>query len=140
MKFSIKLGVVVVVLVIGVMVNGSLLPNRPFHGDSQTALAFTKTEPYDFGFLEFSEHGNLFHRHIFEQLLEEIAAVQKAGPTAIVVFVHGWHHNADSVDSNVLAFKDLLAEMAKTDVGPFREHRVSECTSAGEGPVSRCLC
>ena len=100
------------------------VPNRPNYERLESAATFDKTKPFDFGILEYSDHGNLFNRQIFDELMQEIERTQLTQPTAIVIFVHGWHHNSDASDANLVAFKDLLLRLAAPDGGPFRDHRV----------------
>lgn len=110
--------------VVAISLTGCIQPNRPHQQLVNTALSFDEEKQYDFGFLEYSEHGNLFNRRIYDELLKHIEIRQKTYSTALVVFVHGWHHNAASTDTNVIAFNKLLSEMAALEIGPFRDHRV----------------
>ncbi len=69
---------------------------------------------FDLAFVEFTERGNVFKRSHMNQVLEyaEELAETDTG-TAVVVFVHGWKHNAKATDDNVLDFRWLLQKTAK---------------------------
>lgn len=69
-----------------------------------------KTPDYDIAFIEFSERGNLMRRERLDQLLRYVDA-QESG-AAIVVFVHGWKHNAHEEDLDVAKFRRALRSLA----------------------------
>lgn len=84
-------------------------------------------ETYDLAFVEFTERGNIFDRDQMEMVLEHVR--QSANPqrgaahegVLVVVFVHGWKHNASPDDSNVRDFRDLLRKAARLDAGGRRK-------------------
>ena len=63
-------------------------------------------ENYDLTFIEFTERGNLFDRSKANQVYKHISekANQPQG-AAVIVFVHGWKHNAKYDDTNIKDFK-----------------------------------
>lgn len=75
---------------------------------------------YELAFVEFTERGNVFRRDCTEHVLDLIEKRAGAGDTAVVVFVHGWRHNARSDDQNVVCFKQLLKSFAKGEVDDAR--------------------
>ncbi|WKC36731.1 hypothetical protein QYM18_20070 [Ectopseudomonas chengduensis] len=59
-------------------------------------------------FVEFDEHGNAESREQFNKgLTAAKAAAQKNG--VVVVYIHGWHHNAAVGDTDIANFHKLLA-------------------------------
>ena len=64
---------------------------------------------YDLAFLELSERGNLFHR---ERLFELVEHVEQQSKTLMIVFVHGWKHNARESDGNVQSIRRLLHNLS----------------------------
>jgi hypothetical protein len=74
-------------------------------------------ERYDeflLGFVEFDDQGKFWNKDLQLTALDKIGddpAIQASGAT-ILVFVHGWKHNADVCDSNVEAFRDVLLELS----------------------------
>ncbi len=100
-------------------------PNASYYPGPGEALSFDPDEAFDLAILEYSEHGNLFRRDAFDETLTQLENLHQDGrPTAIVVFVHGWHHNAAPDDTNLQSFKAMLGQFADRDIGPFPEQRV----------------
>lgn len=69
------------------------------------------------GYFEFDNNGVAFDEKLHKYLLNKIAAESESSdkPLLIVVFIHGWFHNAANDDSNVVAFKQLLSEIQKDE-------------------------
>jgi len=65
----------------------------------------------------------------FGQLDEIYRANQKNG-LSLVLFIHGWHHNADAKDENVTQFRLLLRDLAIFERG----RQLSERGAEGSGP------
>ncbi|ADQ85716.1 hypothetical protein [Methylovorus sp. MP688] len=86
-------------------------PTTP-HTDAQTISPADSN--YYLGVVEFDEYGNLFNRRQLEDLMAQLALKDaEEGPPLIVVFTHGWHHNAGKQDGNLLSFaNDTLSEIA----------------------------
>jgi hypothetical protein len=94
--------------------------------------------PYaDLFFVEFDDQGLLYpsdgrefgraSRHI-DALMAGLESLAKMGGLSIVVYVHGWKHNAQAADPDVERFRQLLAdacliEQAKAKEGG-KQHRV----------------
>lgn len=89
-------------------------------------------EHYDLLFVEFDDQGwmqgALNQRRpgdkdhldmLFEDLERTYRRLGAEGQgISLVVFVHGWHHNADVMDQNVHAFRRLLREIAISEDNP----------------------
>ncbi|WP_347260255.1 hypothetical protein [Rudaea sp.] len=82
---------------------------------------------YALHFVEFDDQGELFpgtgqHAPAVSQMEAFLARVRSEGeadaatskirPVSVIVFVHGWKHNAQSSDSNVRWFRAMLARLA----------------------------
>src|SRR5712692_1184401 len=65
----------------------------------------------------------------FGQLEQIYRANQKNG-LSLVLFIHGWHHNADARDKNVTEFRLLLRDLAIFEGG----RQLSERNAEGSGP------
>ena len=63
-------------------------------------------------FVEFDEFGNFFSRKQLSDALGRAKTASQAGST-ILVFVHGWHHDARPGDSNVRSFNELVSKVRK---------------------------
>ena len=72
-----------------------------------------KSVEFDLAFVEFTERGNLFDPRKSEEVVNYIKeATESPGGAIILVFTHGWKHNASVTDSNVASFRKLLAKTA----------------------------
>ncbi|MBL4673033.1 MAG: hypothetical protein JKX81_12305 [Arenicella sp.] len=72
---------------------------------------------YDLGFIEFTERGNLYDRSSSQRVLSYIKRqAETEQGAAVFVFVHGWKHNADYDDSNVVQFRKFLSRAAENSV------------------------
>lgn len=72
----------------------------------------------EIAFIEFDKEGELFNTPTALRTLEGIkAANQAAGPNGVllVVFIHGWNHNAHPGDGNVKQFQDFLQAVASDE-------------------------
>jgi hypothetical protein len=86
---------------------------------------------FDLAFVEFTERGNVFNRENMKKVLarvDELATVKNSDDlpsppsksetpgVLVVVFVHGWRHNADVDDGNVQSFRGLLEKVSNPAV------------------------
>lgn len=67
---------------------------------------------YDLAFAEYTERGNAFNSNWINNVLEKIRAREKEQGVVVVTFIHGWKHNAEESDPNLLDFKQSLASIA----------------------------
>lgn len=96
--------------------------NSPFRPSGTAACdhwspcgeAYEVNDGYDLAFFEYSERGHDFNPAQTSVLLKKIKDSSDAGDIALVVFVHGWKHNASPEDENVLSFKKALARIVKS--------------------------
>lgn len=72
----------------------------------------TKPVPFSVNFVEVDEQGVLADRAQAESALAA-AGKEEAEGSYVVVFVHGWHHNAGSQDANVNGFYSALAAVSR---------------------------
>ncbi|MEW8245381.1 MAG: hypothetical protein AB2768_05070, partial [Candidatus Thiodiazotropha endolucinida] len=63
---------------------------------------------YDLAFAEFTERGNAFNDDWIKQVLAKIGERQRTQGVVTIVFIHGWKHNADESDDNLINFKKNL--------------------------------
>jgi hypothetical protein len=80
-----------------------------------------KHSDYDIGFVEFTDRGNVFDREHMNAVLRHVAS-QAASPkgAAVVVFIHGWKHNAAPADRNLQSFRKMLEDAARIKVNGER--------------------
>src|SRR5665213_1811935 len=68
---------------------------------------------YTVGYVELDDQGWLFNRKQIDAITTEFSEEAKTNGLLMVVFVHGWKHNASSDDDNVSMFhKNILAPLA----------------------------
>jgi len=99
---------------------GGCVANAPFRTEDGAACEHWKGcgsfyeihDKYDLGFVEYSERGNDFNPGQTTTLVNKITQASNAGNVALVIFVHGWKHNASTQDSNVESFKEALEHLA----------------------------
>lgn len=73
------------------------------------------SQPVLVGYVEFDDQGYLREPASKDRLMEQIRAINRERPVLMVVFAHGWKHNAAPDDGNVEAFGQFLGNIAKAD-------------------------
>jgi hypothetical protein len=63
---------------------------------------------YSLGVVEFDDQGWYHSRVQAQNVFDHVAALARREPTIIVVFIHGWHHNACASDGNLACFRATL--------------------------------
>jgi len=84
---------------------------EPHDCEARTNSAHTENFPnYAISYLEFSERGNLFDPAVRGEVLDSLREeLDEPEGVLVVVFVHGWKHNAAPDDKNVIQFRKALA-------------------------------
>jgi hypothetical protein len=67
---------------------------------------------YEVGFVEFDDQGRMLSPNQFNYLMEQIEHRSKTDDVSIVVYVHGWHHDASDEDEDVKRFHDILEALS----------------------------
>ncbi len=75
-------------------------------------VAVNKPVPFSMNFVEIDEQGMPANRAQAEAALA-VASNAETDGSYVIVFVHGWHHNASSGDANVRGFYDALALVSR---------------------------
>ncbi|HEY4069049.1 MAG TPA: hypothetical protein VGM74_19235 [Burkholderiaceae bacterium] len=84
--------------------------------------------PYSLKVVQADDYGSFWDRSVAESVLNDLEAQSKRTNTIIVVFIHGWHHNAKPDDPNLGRFKQVLAELHKVLDTPERARIRQELT------------
>ena len=82
-------------------------------GSECTQSYYQQYEDYDLAFVEFSERGNVFSGDYQSDVLSSIRSKASEDGVVLVVFIHGWKHNADESDENLLDFKASLQTVSR---------------------------
>jgi hypothetical protein len=68
--------------------------------------------------LEFNENGRLADPNQLDSAEATIRAVAaRQEPLVLVLFIHGWHHNAKATDDNLMSFENVLAQVTERTSG-----------------------
>ena len=73
----------------------------------------TGTKDYQIRIVQSDDFGSLWKRDDAEEALNLVETVSKENDTVVLLFIHGWHHNADSQDDNLLQFKCKVREVSQ---------------------------
>ena len=116
---------------------GCTTSNTPFHNIKPLANIcdesiknechksyYQKHPEYDIAFAEYTERGNEFNTQWIDDILTRIERHEKESGVVIVVFVHGWKHNANEEDSNLRDFKKALSTIASSPNSPLNNRRL----------------
>ncbi len=71
-----------------------------------------RTPKYLLGFVEFDDLGWFWNRNQKEAVVQAVEDAARSQDLVVVVFAHGWNHNASVNDSNVREFREILARLA----------------------------
>ncbi len=114
-----------ILLILGVCLLTACTGNTPIRDDKVTTCdkvescsnSYYEQHPnYEIGFVEYSERGNDFAPARTQKLLDRLEKYSASGKLAMVVFIHGWKHNAEQKDPNVTSFTKALANLSKSGV------------------------
>jgi len=89
-----------------------IMPNA----QHQTFHGFMSGAPYELAIVEFDDQGRCYDRGQMDAVAERVDSLapadkpEQAQDVILVVFVHGWKHDARSDDENLSAFRVLLNE------------------------------
>jgi pimeloyl-ACP methyl ester carboxylesterase len=88
-------------------------PNQSSPSEKRTVSA---DRSYQLSFIEFDERGDFWDRRQLGRAAEAIAK-HKSKPVLVVIFIHGWHNNADdrNPSGDVPTFRCLLSQLAVSD-------------------------
>ena len=79
--------------------------------------------PFALGFVEFDDQGRPFDGRQEKAIFDYMADTARTKPLAIVTFVHGWQHNAEASDGNVVQFRQLLGALARYEASQSEGRR-----------------
>jgi hypothetical protein len=89
-----------------------IMPNT----QHQTFHGFMTGAPYELAVVEFDDQGRCYDRGQMDAVAQRLEALAPNDPrqggqdVILVVFVHGWQHDARSDDDNLTAFRALLSK------------------------------
>lgn len=89
---------------------------------------------YLLGIAEFDDQGEPWSPAQINSLVPRISQTVGNRPLLVVVFAHGWFHDADARDSNLLIFNQLLGYLQQQEGVYARDSRKPEATTGGNTP------
>lgn len=99
---------VVLLVVLALSIWSTRIPDMPYH---QVTPELSQS---DFHVIEFNDNGEM---HLPGQYQALKARLAKTPGAELLIFIHGWHHNAAPTDDNFVAFQRFHREMAKSHPG-----------------------
>ncbi|HUS34039.1 MAG TPA: hypothetical protein VM680_01685 [Verrucomicrobiae bacterium] len=111
--------IAMVALWVGLLVGCA--PNRPYRTYPRELGAAHAKPPseqierapdYSLGFVEFDDQGALWNPRQLDAVVGHLHDIATNEPVLLVVFVHGWKHNASEHDGNVETFRRTLSGLA----------------------------
>lgn len=96
----------------------------------------THEASYDLHVVQVDDFGSLWQVDAAQEALAAVDERRRQTNTLVVVFIHGWHHNAQADDTNLRDFKDALTKLAELLDSPERRERRKQVT--GE-PTTRVV-
>ena len=85
------------------------------HGAECRTNSIEVTPDYLLSFVEFDDQGWLWDRNQMNAVLDRFSTEDSTNGLLMLVFVHGWKHNADWDDDNVAMFRTNLTELAEME-------------------------
>lgn len=84
---------------------------------SQNSASYTSSDgshPYSYSlsFVELNNEGHFVEPSQVDRLLTDLQAKVSQADTTILLYVHGWNHNASTDDTNVACFEEMLKATA----------------------------
>ena len=81
--------------------------------DACKKSSLEETDSYLLGFVEFDDQGWLWDRKQADTLIDRLVGKDALESGLImVVYVHGWRHNASFADDNVVSFRETLQRIS----------------------------
>jgi hypothetical protein len=100
-----------------------VLPNKAH----QDAGGFKPAKTYELAIVEFDDQGRCYNRQQMEDVADRLDEMRtKQEDVILLVFVHGWKHNAETNDPNLVSFCDVLARTARHE---------AKCATGAPRPV-----
>lgn len=87
--------------------NSCLQENK--HLDSCNSKYIERTDGYSLGFVEIDDKGWFWDENQLSAIVQEI---EKHDDVLLLVYAHGWKHNADNGDRDVKRMRDTLKQLA----------------------------
>jgi hypothetical protein len=106
---------------------GCAMFNKPYVQDSQK---YQVQPDFELHVVQSDDYGSFWDVKQAQATLDRVEASSKDGNTLVVLFIHGWHHNADPTDKNLQQSIEALNELkALLNTPERRKLRQKQTTS-----------
>lgn len=116
----------IIILCATILLTGCSLYHHPFN----TAKSVVTSSAYDLRIVQADDFGSFWDKQAADEVISEVQTDSQSANTIVVVFVHGWHHNADHTDGNLIDFKHALQGLADNLSKPNRRDTRKELTGS----------
>jgi hypothetical protein len=99
------------------------------HRQWQPQAPSSDSSPVTLRFIEFDDEGWLWQPNIAEETVELIKQSAATKNTVVVTFIHGWHHSAQSGDTNLEDFRRTLNLIHERITTPQHREFVEKSTT-----------
>lgn len=87
-------------------------------------------------FVEADDRGNFWNAAQAQGALDAVRTSARAGPTVVVLFIHGWGHNASNGDQNLVCFANTLDYLGRRlNVSAIAQEARAQVARAPGGPA-----
>ena len=97
----------VFILIVAMLSACTIVPDKPWQ-PMHTAEQVGSSHGSTLLVIEASEQGSFFENDQFEKVKNWLAEEGNSDP--VLVFINGWHHNAETDDGNLNSFRSLIAD------------------------------
>jgi hypothetical protein len=85
---------------------------------------------FDLNIVQLDDFGSFWNADEAAKLIQAVDAQSQAANTLVLLFVHGWHHNAEPGDPNLIDFKKSLQQLSAELSQPKRRETRQELTGS----------
>ncbi|MBI3771957.1 MAG: alpha/beta fold hydrolase [Gammaproteobacteria bacterium] len=95
--------------------SAAIPPPAPCENHALQQITTPEGASYLLGFIEFDDQGQLWDRKQMRAVVDKLSTEAATKDLLMVVFVHGWKHNAAPYDGNVETFRNVLAQVSAAE-------------------------
>ena len=102
------------------MITSGCVCHQQYHGQKYVV----DEHGFTLAFLELDDHGEYWDRTQLEKVRDEILYANRSPVGAVViVYVHGWKHNASETDKNLKSFQEVLTRLSRAEAAFVQKYQ-----------------
>jgi hypothetical protein len=113
-----------ILICVALFLGGCSLYNHPY----STAKSSVTSPAFDLHIVQADDFGSFWDSREAGNVIAAVENEANSTNAFVMVFVHGWHHNSDPTDDNLLDFKESLGQLAAQFSQPLRRATRQELT------------